>query len=359
MQGGGEESRAEGANDTSREWPPGVQHLAGHDGLGESLGVVGAAEEALARVIARRANDARRADGVARGDEAPAHHSPQVGAHRRETTAVTRGEIGARRAVAMSLEPPGAPRRAGAVADRDLGVVAHEPPAIHEAPHEIYVLAHAHRLVESVAVRAAPHQHTRPGDEADGGDGRDEAAAGPEVEGTEALFEALAPRRTTGAAYPRSARGHERVAQRVAQSFGDGPRVPQCDVGVNEPEKLPRRHARAVVARVRWTAIVVEATYVDVRPRRVPRVPRRVARPVVHDRDVELTQFVEQRREEVRVVVHRNDDVDLVDVDVAREVGVQESLGDQGSRETTLASAHDSSGAPLLGHGARRTAEAK
>jgi len=102
----------------------------------------------------------------------------------------------------------------------------------------------------------------------------------------------------------------------------------------------------AHVAGPRGPAVFVESDQSGTDANREVRNNALVTRAVIDDRGVEGIQLIQQPSELDRVVVHGDDDVDLVGDEISVVVGNQEALLNQRSREALLPGSNDVTVAP-------------
>ena len=230
--------RAKGSHESSRQWTTRAHHVSHDHFVRGTVGIIGGSEEPIASVVASRTDDSSSPCWLTDEHRTPCQQRPGVGAKRRESFAVTRGQFSARGAIVLALEPPPAPRRAGPMGYDDLGVVTHEPTSIEESPHKVHVFAHAQRLIKSFAKGFTAHHQTRARHETDRTTRHDEATTVTHVQGTEVLFEPVSKRRVLGATYARRQHGDEGIGEGHLEPSRDVGRVRHRHVRVHEPQKF-------------------------------------------------------------------------------------------------------------------------
>ena len=227
---------------------------------------------------------------------------------------------------------PLSPRASRAMRDRDLRVVANEPTLVVQAPDEVDVLTEAQGVVEAVGERVSSNDQTRTGDVGDGRTGAHDAAGRPHVEWAEVAFEPVAHGRPGPTAYPWRRRADQWVVEVCRQTTQYVERVVDHDVGVDEPEQRSRRGSRPGVAGRARAHVSFESYECDPILRRALGDHVGLHRSVVDHRHVQPRQALQERAQRRGVVVHGDDDLDVVDDEVRLEHRSHEAVLHESAR---------------------------
>jgi hypothetical protein len=223
------------------------------------------------------------------------------------------------------------------VRDDDFGDVANQPTAVVESPHEVDVFAGAKGLIEAVAETAPTHEQAGAWHVVDRRIGDHERSSLAHVQGAEAFLKAVTYRRTIGASNSRGDGTFERVCKMCLQSRQHLGGIIEDDVDVDEPEQRTRRSASSGIASAAGSHIGVEAHDVCAESLGATKDIRGVIGRVVDDGGVQSIERFQKFFEGANVVMHRDHDVDVVDVRDGSIQGVKETLLHEGPRESFFA----------------------